>query len=618
MMDDEAKKLAALQFYQGVALDLLGGRAVDRAAADNAPLISQFVRDERVIVSTRDYLQALKNLWSESNPDIPFPITVKPRKKVSPVPPPAAVAAVSEPVTTAFAATSPVTTSAPSIPAPEPTAPPASEPQSGPVCLKPGQSVALTGPDAMQPSPDAAPPSPQAATTAPVLAAGAVPSAPATASAARHPTVLPQPALKPGQVPTAPVAPSPPPPRSVPVKFQIPNAKAGSAFLGEISATDPDGRRVSIKDVLVPANLGLTFDPATSCIHGTPLVSGEFQLSVRCVLPDGAEQSAKCDFIVNPDPRSLWKCLEPAQDAKYRKPHVDCAEVEVPSQPFRLIAASRRGRSHEHAGTHRDDDYGVEHIATTGWTIMIVADGAGSAPFSREGSRLAVKAAGDHLLDVLAGEQGTKMAASLDNAAELPATLTALGSEFHYLYHRVASLAVQAIEAEATAAGAQPRDFATTFLAVATRPCGDKLFVASFWMGDGAIAVYGPQGVVKLMGTPDGGEYAGQTRFLDRASLSDVGFGKRVRVGAFEGFNAVFAMTDGVSDPYFETDSGLADGQRWDRLWTDLAPVLTAPDPKQSLADWLHFFVAGHHDDRTLALLWPATTARPVVAETGE
>lgn len=608
--DETSKKVA--QLFQCIALDVLGGRPVQKPAAVNAPLISQFVRDDRVMNATRDYLRTLSTLWAEVHADTPFPLAVKPRQK-APSP-----AVASERASTPFSP--PVAAAPPAAEAsvPEPVIAVAPESQPGPVCLKPGESVDLTGPNAMKPSAGQQEHSQQAVTASPTPAVPAATSPTVSAASAPAPAAgLAQPALKPGQVPAVAVAPTPPP-RSVPVKFQIPNAKAGMPYCGELSARDPDGRRVVIKDVLLPANLGLTFDQGTACIHGTPLISGEFQLSVRCLLPDGAEQSGKCDFIVNPDPRSLWKCLEPADDAKYRKPHVDCAEVEVPSQPFRLIAASRRGRSHEHAGSHRDDDYCVEHIATTGWTIMIVADGAGSAQFSREGSRLAVKAAGDHLLDVLAGEQGSKMAATLDNPGELPATLAALGSEFHYLYHRVASLAVQAIEAEAAATGAQPRDFATTFLAVAARPCAGKLFVASFWMGDGAIAVYGPQGVVKLMGTPDGGEYAGQTRFLDRAALSDAGFGKRVRVGAFEGFNAVFAMTDGVSDPYFETDSGLADGQRWDRLWTDLSPVIAATDPKQSLADWLHFFVAGHHDDRTLALLWPAATACPVMATPGE
>ena len=66
-------------------------------------------------------------------------------------------------------------------------------------------------------------------------------------------------------------------------------------------------------------------------------------------------------------------------------------------------------------------------------------------------------------------------------------------------------------------------------------------------------------------------------------------------------------MTDGVSDPYFETDNGLADRTRWKKLWDEIEPKLKEADPKQALIDWLHFFIQGHHDDRTIALLNTST-----------
>ena len=123
-------------------------------------------------------------------------------------------------------------------------------------------------------------------------------------------------------------------------------------------------------------------------------------------------------------------------------------------------------------------------------------------------------------------------------------------------------------------------------------------------MGDGAIAAYGPRGKVRLMGTPDGGEFAGQTRFLDRAALNDQGFAKRIGIGRFADLTAIFLMTDGVSDPRFETDRGLTEAHNWDALWDELQPILSGANPAPDLCEWLHFFTAGHHDDRTLAVLW--------------
>ena len=205
----------------------------------------------------------------------------------------------------------------------------------------------------------------------------------------------------------------------------------------------------------------------------------------------------------------------------------------------------------------------------------------------------------------LAGDLGAELDAALAGWDTDPAgTAQTLGTQFHYLFHKAGQLVVHAIEGEAQAQGAAPRDYATTLLAAAVKRQGKETFLATFWMGDGAIAAYGPHGKVRLMGTPDGGEFAGQTRFLDRASLSDQGFAKRIGIGRFPDLSAVVLMTDGVSDPRFETDNGLADPQRWDALWDALAPVLEAEAPERGLADWLSFFSPGHHDDRTIALLW--------------
>jgi len=105
------------------------------------------------------------------------------------------------------------------------------------------------------------------------------------------------------------------------------------------------------------------------------------------------------------------------------------------------------------------------------------------------------------------------------------------------------------------------------------------------------------------MGAPDSGEFAGQTRFLDAAALADSNFGHRIRIGYFQEVEAVILMTDGVSDPRFETDNALKDPARWDALWQELTPVLAGEEPDRALADWLGFFSPGHHDDRALALL---------------
>jgi hypothetical protein len=68
-------------------------------------------------------------------------------------------------------------------------------------------------------------------------------------------------------------------------------------------------------------------------------------------------------------------------------------------------------------------------------------------------------------------------------------------------------------------------------------------------------------------------------------------------------------MTDGVSDPKFETDNNLINPNKWDELWNDLLEngvELTDDNEnaKDQLLDWLDFWSPGNHDDRTIAILY--------------
>ena len=68
-------------------------------------------------------------------------------------------------------------------------------------------------------------------------------------------------------------------------------------------------------------------------------------------------------------------------------------------------------------------------------------------------------------------------------------------------------------------------------------------------------------------------------------------------------------MTDGVSDPKFETDANLAKSEKWAALWQKLQPIFQAEQPAAALEEWLDFWSPGNHDDRTLALFLPTKAA---------
>lgn len=407
--------------------------------------------------------------------------------------------------------------------------------------------------------------------------------------------------LRPGHIPPA-TAPwgKPADPR---ISFHLPNAKAGQPYVGKLEGKDTSGKTVTILDARAATATGLSFDAQSCELRGMPAKDGDYPVEIRWTSDGVSEYASECLLFVNPDPRSLWKQLEPPADDAYFKPNTEAALIE--GLDFKIAAASRRGRSHEHVGSFRDDDFFVHHDPSSGWSVLMVADGAGSAKSSRWGSKLAVAEAGNHIVSKLSGAFGTGMTQALAGwSSDMAAASQAMHTPFYLLFQEASRLAVQAIEREATSQGVAPKEYATTLLAAAVRRDANHTFLATFWMGDGAIAAYGPRSKVRLMGTPDSGEFAGQTRFLDRAALNDQAFGKRLVLGCYAALSAVVLMTDGISDPRFETDNGLADAAKWDALWDEISPLLAAPEPQKALLEWLNFFTPGHHDDRTMAVLW--------------
>ena len=95
------------------------------------------------------------------------------------------------------------------------------------------------------------------------------------------------------------------------------------------------------------------------------------------------------------------------------------------------------------------------------------------------------------------------------------------------------------------------------------------------------------------------------TDYLQQCLIADPSFSGRISVGKWNDVSHLILMTDGVSDPLFETDNGLRSDEKWTRLVDELNPVLTdASIAPERLGDWLNFFSTGNHDDRTIAVLW--------------
>jgi serine/threonine protein phosphatase PrpC len=363
------------------------------------------------------------------------------------------------------------------------------------------------------------------------------------------------------------------------------------------------------------ANLpdGIRYSAETGLISGTPTIAGDHKITLRCVSKRGYKAEKEILLIIVPDPKELWKNIPASTDIEYYKPDSDCQflKIESKNEEVRkdMVAASQRGRSHAIEGKPRDDDFALYFDEETEWYVMVVADGAGSAQFSRRGSQIACQTAIEVCKE--------KIAAKKEDFDKLKTAeqKNEIGKILQETIGNAVFSAHKAIEKEAKEKGRLIRDYSTTLLVSLCKKFDYGWFVGAWWVGDGGIGIYRrePQ-YLKVLGEPDGGEFAGQTRFLTMPEIIQKELYTRMRFDVVEDFTALILMTDGITDPKFETDANLNRIEKWHALWDDLhgnnedkAKVDFADDSEQTaeqLLKWLDFWSKGNHDDRTIAILF--------------
>lgn len=370
-------------------------------------------------------------------------------------------------------------------------------------------------------------------------------------------------------------------------------------------------------------------DDHTFRIVGKPCADGDFEVGISYDYegrePDEPRGEHHFHLIINPDPRSLWKDIPTPTVLAFYKP--DSATQYIKRTGFDVVAASMRGRSHANEGKPRDDHFGIAQIEDTGWYILSVCDGAGSAQYSREGARVAcdtvVRVCEEHLSADAPGMLEDAVAAYVAVSPDQKEEKTKCAREvYDRIYGILGQAALKAHKEIANVAAGNNfamRDFSTTLLLTICKKFDFGWFVASYWVGDGAIGIYdAPTRSVKIMGTPDEGEFSGQTRFLTMPEVfrTPQDIYNRLRFAVVPDFTAVVLMSDGVSDPMFETDERLNDPAQWKAFWDRLTngfpdddiPGVNLhdndPDCAEQLLRWLNFWSKGNHDDRTLVILY--------------
>jgi serine/threonine protein phosphatase PrpC len=340
-----------------------------------------------------------------------------------------------------------------------------------------------------------------------------------------------------------------------------------------------------------------------------PTVAGDRPLFVVFKSKDGNLISRKeILLIINPDPRELWsKNIPTPTDIEYYKPDSDSCLVKDGARY--MAAASQRGRSHAIAGNPRDDDFAMLYDSETDCYIMAVADGAGSATFSRQGSKIAC----DTVLTVCK-EKLHENRETLINYQKQKDQKQETGAIFYRAIENAVLEAYKALEKEAQDKNRHIKNYHTTLILTICKKIDAGWLFGAWWVGDGGIGIYrsDPQDL-KVLGEPDGGEYAGQTRFLTMAEVINKR-NERIKFALVEDFTALVLMTDGVTDPKFETDANIARIEKWRELFDDLngkndddVTVELSHENEnvdKELLKWLDFWSKGNHDDRTIALLF--------------
>jgi hypothetical protein len=277
-------------------------------------------------------------------------------------------------------------------------------------------------------------------------------------------------------------------------------------------------------------------------------------------------------------PQWLYKPPPPSEPDPHDEWHV--AGLETPEGGM-VLGARVRGKKHKHDGTHCDDWFGV---AMTGpWTVMAVADGAGSRKLSRVGARASCERAIEVLIKDLAkvhvpdrpsagyllAKDDTRL---LYTDREVAIVQQALYRAVWEAYASVEEAARQRQNSpdhqRLVGRAVTPDDLSATLLLAAHTTLKvegqPQSLVLACQVGDGAIAAVDLQAGVHLLGHAESGDYSGETDFLtSRRQREETNLQKKT-FALLGPIRALMVMTDGVADDYFPPDPGLA------RLYADL------------------------------------------------
>ena len=383
-------------------------------------------------------------------------------------------------------------------------------------------------------------------------------------------------------------------------RIRLPNARQGQTYRADVVPDGPDYRVANVDGL---EDTGLAW--VDGQIVGCPSVSGELCLTVTLQKTPEGQVCLPTVLIINPDPRTLWREREPDTEL-HKKPHVWSATLDLGG--LRVLGASRRGRAHAHAGGFREDDFRLLE-GPGGWLFVAVSDGAGSAELSRLGSARICEFAVGETSGAVEGRFERELASSMAAYERNPGPeslgkvrerlASTLGKALHRAFLR--------LNETAAAEGVCLDELAATLLFAMLKRTPRGWIVVGFGVGDGVLALSSADGTPTLLAEPDGGDYAGQTRFVTTPEVwADTdAVAARWSVHITPRLHALAVMTDGVSDPMFDSPRALREAESWRRFFSDFDEKVGfwGVRAEAEALEWLNFFRTGEHDDRTLVIV---------------
>ena len=404
-------------------------------------------------------------------------------------------------------------------------------------------------------------------------------------------------------------------------QLMIPNATANKHYKATIDFVKMGMNDIIFSDFEGLTEFGLKYNNSAEEIHGIPEKSGDFKIKMKFRVSGESEDSVlnekMVSLIINADPKSLWQTKESNQKDPYWKAD-DIADFQQLVKEKHIVVSSKRGRSHANVGSFRDDDYAFKHYKKNGWSIVCVADGAGSAALARQGSKLACDAVvayfGENFGEVLLKDFDETLLNYYNKTGE--ETEKKISFFVYDNLSKAAHFAHKKIEEFANKLEVPIKDFHSTLIFALFKKYDFGYAILTFGVGDCPIGLLTKDLTeIKLMNWLDVGEFGGGTRFITMPEIfSSDKFSTRFGFKLIADFSYLILMTDGIYDPKFVVEVNLEKIEKWKEFLIDLEgnndekiKVEIKHDNKKiaaQLSAWMDFWSPGNHDDRTLAIVF--------------